>query len=161
MDSFWKDKKIIAYVALKHHTRFIIPVMEKLSALGADTRYVVAQAERSQEITTVELGLNYLHIFDYLSLDDNKDIHANYLRERRVFSQALCKDFALATQVVTVTDKTLYATAQEYIGFRNMIRKEKPDLCFALHELNRWGKTFAFWAKNQCAFYITARGVGL
>ncbi|MCG8551385.1 MAG: hypothetical protein MI799_13365 [Desulfobacterales bacterium] len=161
MDSFWKNKKIIAYVALKHHTRFIVPVMEKLSALGADTRYVVAQAERSQEITAVELGLNYRHIFDYLSLDDNTDIHANYLRERRVFSQALCKDFALAVQMVTVTDKTLYATAQEYIGFRNMIRMEKPDICFALHELNRWGKTFAFWAKKfNVPFISLQEGLG-
>ena len=161
MDNFWKDKKIIAYVALKHHTRFIVPVMKKLSALGADTRYVVAQAERSQEITAVECGLNYVHIFDYLSWDDNKEIHANYLKERRVFSRALCKDVALATQVVTVTDKTLYATAQEYIGFRNMIRTEKPDLCLALHELNRWGKTLAFWAKKfNVSFISLQEGLG-
>lgn len=161
MDSFWKDKKIIAYVALKHHTRFIVPVMEKLSALGADTRYVVAQAERSQEITAIECGLNYIHIFDYLSLDDHADIHENYLRERRVFSRALCKDFALATQVVTITDRTLYATAQEYIGFKNMIKKEKPDLCLALHELNRWGKTFAFWAKKfNVPFISLQEGLG-
>jgi len=161
MDSFWKNKKIIAYAALKHHTRFIVPVMEKLSALGADTRYVVAQAERSQEITAIECGLNYVHIFDYLSEDDHADIHANYLRERRVFSRALCKDFALAAQVVTVTDRTLYATAQEYIGFKNMVKKEKPDLCLVLHELNRWGKTFAFWAKKfNVPFISLQEGLG-
>ncbi|WP_321494905.1 hypothetical protein [uncultured Desulfobacter sp.] len=161
MDRFWKNKKIIAFVALTHHTRFIVPVMEKLSALGADTRYVVAQAERSQEITAVECGLNYVHIFDYLSLEDNKDIHDNYLRARRVFSQALCSDPALATQVVTVTDKTLYATAQEYIGFKNMIRVEKPDICLALHELNRWGKTLAFWAKKfNVPFISLQEGLG-
>ena len=161
MDSFWENKKIIAYVALKHHTRFIVPVMEQLSALGADTCYVVAQAERSQEITAVACGLNYVHVFDYLSPDDNADIHANYLRERRVFSRALCNDFALATQMVTVTDKTLYAAAQEYIGFRNMIKVEKPDLCLALHELNRWGKTLGFWAKKFNVPFITLQeGLG-
>jgi len=161
VDRFWKNKKIIAYVALKHHTRFIVPVMEKLAALGADTRYVVAQAERSQEITALACGLDYVHIFDYLSPDDNTDIQANYLRERRVFSRALCKDIALAAQMVTVTDKTLYATAQEYIGFRNMIRTEKPALCLALHELNRWGKTLAFWAKKfNVPFISLQEGLG-
>ncbi len=160
-DHFWKDKKIIAYVALKHHTRFIIPVMEKLSQLGADTRYVVAQAERSQEITAVECRLNYAHVFDYLDENDFQEVQENYLRERRVFSKALCSDFALAAQMVTVTDKTLYAMAQEYIGFRNMIRDEKPDLCFALHELNRWGKTLAFWAKKfNVPFISLQEGLG-
>jgi hypothetical protein len=50
MDNFWKNKKIIAYIALAHHTRFIIPVMEKLASNGARIRYIVGQAERSQEI---------------------------------------------------------------------------------------------------------------
>ena len=161
MDNFWKDKKIIAYVALLHHTRFIIPVMERLAGLGADTRYVVAQAERSQEITAVECQLNYVHIFDYLSPEDFDDIQGNYLKERKVFSRSLSKDFALGTQMITVMDKTLYNTAQEYIGFRNMIRDEKPDLCFALHELNRWGKMLGFWAKKFNVPFITLQeGLG-
>ncbi|MCG8684765.1 MAG: hypothetical protein MI892_07820 [Desulfobacterales bacterium] len=161
MDNFWKDKKIIAYVALLHHTRFIIPVMERLSQLGADVRYVVAQAERSQEITAVECNLDYTHIFEYLSNDDFNDIQENYLRQRNVFSQALSTDFVIGTQILTVMDKTLYASAQEYIGFRNMLRQEKPHLCFALHEVNRWGKMFSFWAKKYNIPFITLQeGLG-
>lgn len=161
MDNFWKDKKVIAYVALLHHTRFIIPVMERLSELGADVRYVVAQAERSQEITAVECNLDYTHIFEYLSNEDFEDIRNNYLRQRDVFSKALSEDFALGTQIVTVMDKTLFASAQEYIGFRNMLREEKPHLCFALHEVNRWGKMFAFWAKKFKVPFITLQeGLG-
>ena len=74
MDKFWKNKKIIAYIALLHHTRFIIPIMERLKLLGANVQYVVGQAERSQEITAVECNLNYKHVFSYLSNDDFNDI---------------------------------------------------------------------------------------
>ncbi len=161
MDNFWKDKKVIAFVALLHHTRFIIPVMEKLEELGADVRYVVAQAERSQEITAVECHLNYTHIFEYLGPEDFNDIQENYLRERRVLARSITRDFALAAQMITVTDKTLYACAQEYTGFKNMIKKEQPDICFALHELNRWGKVFSFWAKKFNIPFITLQeGLG-
>ena len=161
MDNFWKDKKVIAFVALLHHTRFIIPVMEKLEELGAHVQYVVAQAERSQEITAVECRMNYTHVFEYLGPEDFNDIQENYLRERRVLGRSLTTDFALAAQMITVTDKTLYACAQEYVGFKNLIKKERPDICLALHELNRWGKVFSFWAKKFNTPFITLQeGLG-
>ncbi len=161
MDKFWKNKKIIAYIALLHHTRFIIPIMERLKLLGANVQYVVGQAERSQEITAVECNLNYKHVFSYLSNDDFNDIQKNYLRERKIFSKALTSDFAMATQMVTVLDKTLYSTAQEYVAYKNLLKYEKPDLCFALHEANRWGKMFAFWSKKFNTPFITLQeGLG-
>ncbi len=148
MNKFWKNKKIIAYIALTHHTRFIRPVMEKLAKQGAKISYVVGQAERSQEITAIKLGLNYAHIFDFVTDKDTKDIQSNYLLLRDAFSNNLKNNFLFGVSPVTVTDKTIYSTAVEYIGFRNLIKKEKPDICFALHELNRWGKMFSFWSKK-------------
>ncbi|WDP89718.1 MAG: hypothetical protein HUN04_08325 [Desulfobacter sp.] len=148
MDKFWTDKKIVAYIALPHHTRFIIPVMERLAALGAKTKYIVGQAERSQEMTAINLGLPYSHVFDYINPEDRKEISDNYTRLAATFSGSLKQEFLLGTLPVTVADKTLMATAMEYVGFKNIIEQEKPDICFALHELNRWGKLFAFWAKK-------------
>ncbi len=148
MTNFWKDKKVIAYIALTHHTRFITPVMEELTKQGAKVLYVVGQAERSQEITAIKLGLNYAHVFDFVTDADNEDIQNNYLLLRKAFKNNLKHNFLFGTSPVTVIDKTIYSTAIEYIGFRNLLKKEKPDLCFALHELNRWGKMFSFWSKK-------------
>ena len=148
MPDFWQNKKIAAYIALAHHTRFLSPVMEKLAKLGADIHYIVGQAERSQEITAINLGLPYSHAFDFVTDKDSQDIEDNYRLLRDAFMGNLKSNFLLGMSPVTVTDKTIYATAVEYIGFRNFIQKEKPDLCFALHELNRWGKIFSFWAKK-------------
>ncbi len=158
---FWKDKKVIIYIALLHHTRFLIPIADKLASLGAETKYVVGQGERSQEITAVECNLNYKHVFDYISSKDFHDINKNYLKQREVFGDALQKNYSLGAQMITVMDKTLHATAEEYIGFRNLLKLEKPDICFALHELNRWGKMFSFWSKKMNIPFITLQeGLG-
>ena len=155
MDNFWKNKKVIAYIALVHHTRFITPVMEELVSQGAQIRYVVGQAERSQEITAIELGLDYAHIYDFISDEDHEDIRQNYQLLRQTFAVSLKTDCMLGMLPLTVTDKILYSTAAEYIGVRNILKQDKPDLCFALHELNRWGKMFAFWAKKENIPFIT------
>jgi len=148
MTDFWKNKKVIAYIALAHHTRFISPVVEMLADQGAKIQYVVGQAERSQKITAIKLGLNYAHVFDFVSDKDRHDVQENYLRLRDAFANNLKSSFLFGCSPVTVIDKTIYATAVEYVGFRNLLKKEKPDICFALHELNRWGKMFAFWSKK-------------
>lgn len=155
MTSFWENKKITAYIALKHHTRFIIPIMNDLAAKGATVEYIVAQAERSQEITAIELNLPYSHIFDFLDDTDTDEIYKNYLLLRDAFAQALLKDSAFSLSPLTVTDKTLFATAQEYIAFENYFKKTKPDICIALHETNRWGKMFAYHSKKNNIPFIT------
>ena len=155
MPDFWKNKKILAYIALAHHTRFITPVMEKMASQRANYLYIVGQGERSQEITAINLGLEYRHVFDYVTDKDTAAVQENYQLLRNAFTHGLKNSFLFNTSPVTVIDKTIHATAMEYVGFKNLIKKEKPDLCVALHELNRWGKMFAFWAKKQHVPVIT------
>ncbi len=154
-NSFWKGKTVTAYIALKHHTRFIIPIMEKLADLGAKTNYLVGQAERSQEITAIETGLDYNHIFDYIGPSDREQVFNNYKMLRQTFGKALLEDSLFSLQVPTVMDKTLFALAQEYTGFHNYFKQVKPDICLALHELNRWGKIFSFHSKEKGIPIIT------
>ncbi|MFH2060684.1 MAG: hypothetical protein ABIJ59_17510 [Pseudomonadota bacterium] len=155
MDTFWKGKKVVAYVALKHHIRFIIPIMEQLSKLGATTQYIVAQAERSQEITAIEAELEYYHVFEFLTDADTEDILNNYWMLKTGLGDTLLRNTVFGVIVPTVMDKTLFATAQEYIGFNNFFKTCQPDICIALHEVNRWGKMFAFHAKKHDVPCIT------
>ena len=155
MTDFWKNKKVLVYIALTHHTRFLSPVMEKIAAQGAKVKYIIGQAERSQEMTAINMGLNYNHVYDYISDNDSEDVQKNYLSLKGIFSHNLKQNFLFGTSPVTVVDKTIYATAVEYIGFRNCFKAEKPDICFALHELNRWGKMFSFWSKKMNIPVIT------
>ncbi|HCY88166.1 MAG TPA: hypothetical protein DHV36_23720 [Desulfobacteraceae bacterium] len=147
-NTFWKGKKVTAYVALKHHTRFIIPIMDALAALGAQTHYLVGQAERSQEITTIECGVSYNHVFDFVHPEDRDKVYQHYHMLRKTFGQALLEKDLFSLQAPTVLDKTLFAVAQEYVGFKNYLSEKQPDICLSLHELNRWGRMFSFHAKT-------------
>ena len=155
MKNFWKDKHVVAYIALKHHTRFIVPIMEHLASFGAKTDYLVAQAERSQEITAIETNLDYHHIFDFLDDSDQSEIKDIYHNLRDTFGKTLVKDITFSLQVPTVLDKTLSSTAQEYVAFKKYFEQNRPDLCIALHEVNRWGKLFAFHAKRNGVPFVT------
>lgn len=161
MKRFWKNKKVVASIALMHHTRFIIPIMEKLAEMGARIQYIVGQAERSQEITAVNCDIPYNHVFDYVKAGDRPEVREHYRRLKQVFEKAFLKSNRLGVQMLTVADKTLYATATEYVGYKNFIDTEKPDLCLALHETNRWGKMLGFWAKKRSTPFITLQeGLG-
>jgi hypothetical protein len=155
MNHFWPGKKITAFIALKHHTRFITPITEHLAKKGAQILYVIGQGENPQELTAMELGLEYRHVFDYVGPKDKGDVHQNYLLQKEALARSLRMGFALATHPATITDRALLSTAREYVGFRNMVREERPDLCIALHELNRWGKMLGFWAKKEGVPFIT------
>lgn len=150
MNSDFKHKTIAAYIALTHHTRFLTPIMNQLERLGARVIYIVGQAERSQEVTAINTGLNYVHVFDYVNESDRNEIDENYRALRDGVADGIRRDVAIgSTNALTVLDKTLHASAKEYVGFRNFLEEETPDICFALHELNRWGKMMAFWAKKM------------
>ena len=155
MSSFWQGKTIVAYIALKHHTRFIVPIMENLAEKGADVMYVVGQGENPQEITAIDMGLKYTHVFDYVDDSDMDDVRKNYHIQKDSIAAALRRDFVLSIKGVTIIDRALWPSAKEYVGFRNLFQKEKPDLCIALHEINRWGRMFGFWAKKHHVPFIT------
>lgn len=156
MNLNFKNRKIVVYIALSHHTRFFIPVMKKLEGLGVQVIYIVGQGERSQELTAITLGLDFVHAFDYVAERDRPDVMENYRILRNGVAEGIKKDIAIgASNALTVLDKTLYAAATEYIGFKNFLKTEKPDICFALHELNRWGKLLGFWAKKMNIPFMT------
>jgi len=134
MGNFWDRKKVLAFIALEHHTRFIIPIMEYLEKLGAETQYIIGQGENPQELTAMKLGLRYIHIFDYVASEDIADVLNNYNLLRTAISKSLQSDWALSTNPVTITDRSLLASAKEYVGFRNLIQQEKPDLCILLRQ---------------------------
>jgi len=148
-------EKIVAFIALKHHTRFIVPIMENLAEKGPDVMYVVGQGENPQEITAIDMGLRYTHVFDYVDDSDMDNVRKNYHIQKNSIAAALKRDFVLSTRGVTIIDRALWSSAKEYVGFKNLFPKEKPDLCIALHEINRWGRMFGFWAKKHHVPFIT------
>ena len=58
-------KKVLCFIALPHHNRFLVPIMEALAGQGMEVVYFTAAAEGAFEITLNEAKLPYRHVLDY------------------------------------------------------------------------------------------------
>lgn len=137
-------KKCFCFVALKHHSRFLLPITRMLEAEGVDIRYLTAPAEMPFELTLMEEGLPYTHPFSYLTPEIAEQTEAAYRRVRaawreKAFSSSILHHFTLPIQ-----DKTLRMQVENFYLFRQMFAQEKPDFVLALHELNSWGKMLGY-----------------
>ena len=57
-------KKVLCFIALPHHNRFLVPIMEALAGQGMEVVYFTAAAEGAFEITLNEAKLPYRHVLD-------------------------------------------------------------------------------------------------
>ena len=58
-------KKVLCFIALPHHNRFLVPIMEALAGQGMEVVYFTAAAEGAFEITLNDAKLPYRHVLDY------------------------------------------------------------------------------------------------
>ncbi|NIM04179.1 MAG: hypothetical protein GTN65_00830, partial [Armatimonadetes bacterium] len=75
-------KKVLCFIALPHHNRFLVPIMEALNHEGMEVVYFTAAAEGAFEITLNQANLPYRHVLDYAS-DAIKERTAKAFRELR------------------------------------------------------------------------------
>jgi UDP-N-acetylglucosamine 2-epimerase/glycosyl transferase family 2 len=139
-----KGKKAFCFLALKHHSRFLLPVTRALEAQGMEILYLTAPAEMPFELTLQEEGLPYRHTQEYLNQDVVEKINVAYRSIRSVWKEKVLQSAVLNHFTLPVQDKILRMHVDNFYLFRRMFEVEKPDLVLALHELNSWGKMLGY-----------------
>jgi hypothetical protein len=139
-----KGKKCFCFVALKHHSRFLLPITRVLEAEGVDVRYLTAPAEMPFEITLMEEGLSYTHPFSYLTPEVAEKVESAYRQVRMAWREKMLASPLLNYYIIPLQDKTLRLQVENFYLFRQMFEQEKPDFVLALHELNSWGKLLGY-----------------
>lgn len=137
-------KKCFCFVALKHHSRFLLPMTRVLEAEGVDIRYLTAPAEMPFELTLMEEGLPYTHPFSYLTPEVAEQTEAAYRQVRSAWREKAFTSSILHHFTLPIQDKTLRMQVENFYLFRQMFAQEKPDFVLALHELNSWGKMLGY-----------------
>lgn len=153
--SILSGKKALCFIALPHHNRFLVPMMEALSAQGMATHYFTAAAEGAFEITLNQAKLPYRHIYDYADEDTSARANAAFRTLRGQFQQTMLESRALQVVPVVIQDKTMRAAVDNFYCLDQMLRQEKPDVLFALHELNPWGKMLGYLSHVHRIPYFT------
>jgi hypothetical protein len=150
-----KGKKAFCFLALKHHSRFLLPITRALETRGMEILYLTAPAEMPFELTLQEEGLPYRHTQDYSNQEVGDKINIAYRNIRSVWKEKVLQSSVLNHFTLPIQDKILRMHVDNFYLFRRMFEVEKPDLVLALHELNSWGKMLGYLSHEFCVPMIT------
>src|ERR1700752_617461 len=150
-----KGKKAFCFLALKHHSRFLLPITRALETRGMEIIYLTAPAEMPFELTLQEEGLPYRHTQEYSNQEVGDKIDLAYRKVRSIWKQKVLQSSVLNHFTLPIQDKILRMHVDNFYLFRRMFEVEKPDLVLALHELNSWGKILGYLSHEFCVPMIT------
>jgi GT2 family glycosyltransferase len=148
-------KKVLCFIALPHHNRFLVPIMEALSREDMEVVYFTAAAEGAFEITLNQAGLPYKHLFDYVT-NETADRTAEAYRElRSILQDKILGSRTMQSVPIVIQDKVIRGAVETFVCIQRMLEVEKPALLFALHELNPWGKILGYLSQVHRIPYFT------
>jgi Glycosyl transferase family 2 len=148
-------KKVLCFIALPHHNRFLVPIMEALKERGMEVGYFTTAAEGAFEITLNQANLPYRHVLDYATADTEQRVTQAYRELRPVYQDKILRHRTLQAVPVVIFDKVVRNAVESYYSIDRMLQVEKPDLLFALHELNPWGKVLGYLSHVHRIPYFT------
>ncbi|HEY7164347.1 MAG TPA: glycosyltransferase [Candidatus Binatia bacterium] len=148
-------KKALCFIALPHHNRFLVPIMEALACQGMEIIYFTAAAEGAFEITLNHAGLPYKHLFDYATDATARAVAEGYHELRSVLLTKVLGNRTMQSVPIVIQDKVIRGAVENYHCMNRMLEIEKPALVFALHELNPWGKILGYLSHCHRVPYFT------
>ena len=154
MDNF-SGKKALCFIALPHHNRFLVPIMEALQSRGMQIGYFTAAAEGAFEITLNQANLPYRHVLDYANEGTSKRAFDGFSELRTVWQEKILSNHTFQSVPVVIQDKVIRSAVENFHSLNRMLELEKPDLLFALHELNPWGKILGYLSHVHRIPYFT------
>ncbi len=148
-------KKALCFIALPHHNRFLVPIMEALAEEGMEVGYFTAAAEGAFEITLNQANLPYRHALDYASAETKDRVDAAMKELRPLLQEKLLSSRAIQSTPAVIQDKTIRSAVESFYSLNRMLEVERPDLLFALHEINPWGKILGYLSHVHRIPYFT------
>jgi len=148
-------KKALCFIALPHHNRFLVPIMEALNREGMEVLYFTAAAEGAFEITLNEAKLPYKHLFDYVTKETTDQTDDAYRELRVTMQNKILGSRTMQSVPIVIQDKVIRGAVETFFCMQRMLEVEKPALLFALHELNPWGKILGYLSHVHRIPYFT------
>jgi hypothetical protein len=148
-------KKVLCFIALPHHNRFLVPIMEALNREGMEVGYFTAAAEGAFEITLNQANLPYKHLLDYATSETTDRAADAYRDLRSVLQNKILASRTMQSVPIVIQDKVIRGAVETFFCIQRMLEVEKPALLFALHEINPWGKILGYLSHLHRIPYFT------
>jgi GT2 family glycosyltransferase len=153
--SIFSGKKVLCFIALPHHNRFLVPIMDALKREGMEVVYFTVPAEGAFEITLNQANMPYRHMLDYATAETKERTAGAYRELAGVLQKKILSNRVLQSVPLVIEDKVVRAAVESFYCLESMLQTEKPDLLFALHELNPWGKILGYLSHVYAIPYFT------
>jgi len=148
-------KTIACFIALPHHSRFLLPVANELRECGARVIFLVSDGDYPFELDLHERKEEFFFLRQFLGADHRVRI----AEAERLFLD----DWApVSTSWLGFRHWPLFkqswiisAIIEEYHAFDAFMEECRPDVFLALHERNRWGKIIGHLATQRHIPYVT------
>ena len=150
-----KGKKIACFVALPHHTRFLLPITEAAKRYGADTLFFLTMSDYPFERDLFKKKIDYKYLNTYINDEVRERLENSFdafLKQwvKRLFQWDGFRQWPLLEQ-----ERMISSCLEEYFCLEEFIKREKPDIFIALHERNRWGKVIGHLSHKYGIPYVT------
>jgi hypothetical protein len=150
-----KGKKIVCFVALPHHTRFLWPITAAAEAKGAKIIYFTTMSDFPFEGDLIKKGKECKILQKYVSNDVRDKIERASVGFYETWFQKCFQWDGMRHWPFVQQTAMIYNGFEECFCFEEFIKAEQPDLFLALHERNRWGKIIGHFAAKYGIPYIT------
>ncbi len=147
--------KIVCFVAMAHHSRFLMPVVEALKEKGNERLYFTTASDFPFEAHAYQKGFPCVLLQHYTNEEvrnkSNQAIHKFFDQWKdQVFTLPAARQWPLSSATSLITQ-----AIKEYYHIEEFFKQEKPDLVIALQERNRWGKLFGHLCRKAKIPYMT------
>jgi len=150
-----KGKKGLFYVGQPHHMRLWKPIFERLVKIGMEIVYVTSTVYFPFELTALNEGVVPIYLEDLANEEDLKKADDYYSFLVRKLSRIHIDNKVFNLLSPETVSQTLKHVLREFILFEKLLKREQPDIIFALHEVNRWGKILGYLSFKMGIPFVT------
>lgn len=148
-------KKIVCFSGMPSHTRFFLPIREKIINFGGNFLFIVPLGDYPYELEMIRQRLMFRYYTDYMNHEVKGKIK-NAMQSILNEWTGICYKWDGFSRWPLFKQSWFFeALIEEYFCMERFIEEEKPDLFLAHHEMNRWGKTIGHLAFKKSVPFVT------
>ena len=138
----------------RHHREKMYAVEKELIGRGVHVTRFTANAEASFECNLNEdyTPSGYLWLPDFSDREKSERLYDSAVP---YFQRIYAVPSAVSLELPVITDRIMREICCDWTATKRLLSLEKPDVCLALHEINRWGCILGFWSSVYRIPYYT------
>ncbi|MFZ5998498.1 MAG: glycosyltransferase family 2 protein [Nitrospirota bacterium] len=150
-----RNKKLACFIGMAHHSRFLLPIMDRARSEGAEVLLFTTVTDYPFERDLLNKGYQFRFLTEYA----DQSTRTKTVRATKIlldewmnicFSWDGFRHWSLFEQ-----HRSLTRNIEEYFCLEQMIIRERPDMFCALHEMNPWGKQVGHLSMKYGIPYVT------